>query len=258
MRLIKRVIKRILRPLSDRWVYTARSGLAKGMKLRGGFAFLRRPVPKEETILLQIADSLQGRVVYDIGANVGLTTLFFARCVGDEGLVVAFEPVPAMAQRLRENVRLNRLSNVRIYEVALGDQDTHAEIHFTPDASGISTLRPDIAQRYTSDFTMRTLPVQVARLDTLVEREALPPPFLLKIDVEGFEYAVLQGAQRVIEQHHPQIFLELHATSLEDKRRIYQNVYDFINSYKYEIISSKGDTVNESNLLEVPNLWWCR
>ncbi len=148
-RLVKRAIKWVLRPLSDRWVYTVRSGLVKGMKLRGGFAFLpRRAVPKEERFLLSIAESMHGWVVYDIGANVGITTLFFARCVGQEGLVTAFEPVPLTAQRLRENVRINRLHNVRIYEVALGDRDMQGEIYFMPEASGAATLRPDIAQRY--------------------------------------------------------------------------------------------------------------
>lgn len=116
--LVKSIIKTALRPISDRWVYTARSGLAKGMKLRGGFSFLPRPMPKEAPTLFKIADSLRGGVVYDIGANLGITTLFFARCVGENGSVIAFEPVAPIAERLKENLRLNQVRNVRLYEVA--------------------------------------------------------------------------------------------------------------------------------------------
>lgn len=147
-RVFKRVLKAVLKPLSERWVYTARSGLAKGMRIKGGFLFLPKPMPKEAPLLEVIAPSLTGKVVYDIGANIGVTTLFFARCVGESGLVVAFEPVPPTAKRLRENVRINRLTNVRIYEVALGDSEGQAEIGYTEEASGIATLRRDIAQGY--------------------------------------------------------------------------------------------------------------
>lgn len=257
-RIARRAIKAMLKPLSDRWVYTARSGLAKGMRIKGGFLFLPKPLPKEATLLEEIAPELRGKVVYDIGANVGLTTLFFARCVGQEGLVIAFEPVSDVAWRLRENVRINRLRNVRIYEVALGDQETQSAIHFTPEASGIATFRHDMAQQYHREYRLQACLVEVVRLDTIVRRESLPLPHFIKIDVEGFEYQVLQGAQGVIEQSHPQIFLELHGSSVEDCRQMWGTIYRFLSEHGYSIISPAKNPITEANLLEEGNLWYCR
>ena len=62
-------------------------------------------------------------VVADIGANVGLYTFLLARCVGERGLVYAFEPNPALFASLETNCRTNGVANVRLHNVALGAQD---------------------------------------------------------------------------------------------------------------------------------------
>ena len=64
-----------------------------------------------------------GMVVADIGANVGLYTYLLARCVGERGLVYAFEPNPALFASLETNCRTNGVANVRLHNVALGAQD---------------------------------------------------------------------------------------------------------------------------------------
>ncbi|MFN3691171.1 MAG: FkbM family methyltransferase, partial [Fimbriimonadales bacterium] len=243
--------------LSDRWVYTARSGLAKGMRLKGGFQFLPKPTPKEASLLESIAPTLAGKVVYDIGANIGITTLFFARWVGAEGVVVAFEPTPPTAKRLIENLRVNRLQNVRVYELALGNSAGHAEISYAPEASGIATLRQDMAQSYQKEYRMQTFTVEVVPLDMLVERERLPLPNFIKIDVEGFEYQVLQGAQRLIERAHPALFLELHGASAEERAITWRQIYDFLSQYGYAITAVNGETITADNLLNHGNLWYC-
>ncbi|MGC4085037.1 MAG: FkbM family methyltransferase [Vicinamibacterales bacterium] len=64
-----------------------------------------------------------GDVVVDVGANVGLYSVVCATCVGDTGTVIALEPSPRIANFLRGNVAVNRLSNVRVLNVAVGDAD---------------------------------------------------------------------------------------------------------------------------------------
>lgn len=256
-RWLKAVLKSALKPLSDRWVYTARGGLAKGMRLKGGFQFLPKPAPKESALLEAIAPTLAGKVTYDIGANIGITTLFFARWAGTAGTVVAFEPVPPTAKRLKENLRINRLQNVRVYELALGNSEGHAEICYAPEASGIATLRKDMAQGYQKEYRMQTFSVEVVPLDVLVEREQLPLPNFVKIDVEGFEYQVLQGAQRLIEHARPAMFLELHGASAEERARTWRQIHDLLSHYGYAITAVNGVAITAENLLNHGNLWYC-
>lgn len=256
-RLAKHLAKSALKPLSDRWVYTMRGGLAKGMRLKGGFLFLPKPTPKEAPLLEAIAPHLRGKVVYDIGANIGITTLFFAKHVGEEGLVVAFEPVPPTAQRLQENVHINRLQNVRIYPVALGDEAGQAEICYAEDASGIATLRKDMAQGYQREYRMQTFTVEVVPLDSLVEREHLPAPDFIKLDVEGFEYQVLQGAHRLIERARPALFMELHGASHEERAETWRKIYDLLTKLGYHITTAEGTPITLTTLFKHGNLWYC-
>ncbi len=253
-----RLVKRALRPLSDRWVYTARQGLVKGMRLRGGFLFLpSQTVPKEEHLLQQIASSLTGKVVYDIGANVGIITLFFARCVGENGLVVACEPVPSTAARLKENVRLNRLNNVRIYEYAIGDTCGEFEIGFTQEAIGIATLNREVMKRYEGSYRLTLIPVKTITLDELIRQENLPYPHFIKIDVEGFEYQVLKGASTVLSEAHPQIFLEIHGANRENYHANVYRLYDLLEQYGYNIQTDEGVPITRERLPEVRGLWYC-
>ena len=254
---LKGALKAVLKPLAERWVYIARSGLVKGMRIKGGFLFLPKPMPKEAPLLEAIAPSLTGKVVYDIGANIGVTTLFFARWVGESGLVVAFEPVPPTAKRLRENVRINHLTNVRIYEVALGDSEGQAEISYTEEASGIATLRRDIAQGYRRTYRLQSFQIPVMPLDTLVSRERLPLPHFIKLDVEGFEWRVLQGAQSVFQQTRPALFMELHGASREERAQTWLQIYRFLEQHGYRMVSVNRKPITPDNFLDEGNLWYC-
>lgn len=257
-RSIKRFIKAVLSPLSNRWVYTARRGLARGMKVKGGYLFI--PKHAKEDAMWALSGMLRDQVVYDVGANIGVTTLFFAREVGEKGLVVAFEPVPENLKRLKDNVAVNHLQNVRVYEVALGDTEDTVEISFSPDSVGIATLRSDVAQRYHGRYRMYKVSIKVLPLDLLLERENLPPPNLIKIDVEGYEYSVLQGARRTIEQYKPRLLVEIHGANRDDAMRNAKEIYTLLNDLGYEIFSMvpNNTRLTLENLATVRgNLWDC-
>ncbi len=252
---MRRLIKHLLRPLSDRWVYIARSGPARGMRVRGGFLFLPKPPPKEMPLLEHVAQYLPGKVAYDVGANIGLVTLFLARCVGEKGLVVAFEPTPPNTARLMENVRLNKLQNVRVYQKALGNAETVATIVYNPDASGIATLREDLAQRYRKQYALQEFQVEVVPLDALVQRESLPLPDFLKIDIEGYEYPMLLGARQTIQMARPIIFVEVHSSSEEDRVQNWNAVYDFLVEAGYSLFAADRTPIDKTNLLHHGNCW---
>lgn len=136
----------------------------------------------------------------DVGAHIGLYAVSVAQHIS--GRVLALEPNPASFARLCENIALNGAANVTAERVAASNQRGHASLHL-PDHgdSSWSTLVEDRLDDTTA------VNVETSTLDYEVERHALRPA-VVKIDVEGAETAVLEGAQHVLAQR-PALFLEL-------------------------------------------------
>ena len=138
-----------------------------------------------------------GMTIYDIGAQAGFYTLFFSRLTGESGRVYAFEPCPYEVRFLIDHVRMNGLANVRIIQAAVAERTGLA---------GMSTGRGS-CQNQICDDADPILSVPSVNLDSL----GLSPPDLLKIDVEGAESAVLGGAQRMLRERRPPVFVALHS-----------------------------------------------
>lgn len=145
-----------------------------------------------------------GTTVWDIGANVGLYTLPSARAVGPEGSVVAFEPMPRNLHFLRRHLALNGLGRVAVCDAGVSDAagtlrmaegDSPSEFHVDPGGSW---------------------EVRAVTLDEWLCESGLPPPDVVKIDVEGSDDAVLRGGVRSLAKYRPLIYLALHG---EPQRR---------------------------------------
>jgi FkbM family methyltransferase len=148
-----------------------------------------------------------GAVMYDIGANLGFFSLVAARLLGPDGRVYAFEPAPDNAAAITRNAGLNQLENIDVIPRAVSSRAGTARLQVVDDQSW-SRLEefgehPD---------TERVLEVPTVTIDALVQSGELPPPALVKIDVEGAELAVLEGMAATIERHRPAIVCELHDT----------------------------------------------
>ena len=142
----------------------------------------------EENILNPLIEMLQpGDVAYDIGANIGVHAVFMAKKADKNGRIIAFEPENLAFEKLNENVRLNKLNNVRILPIALGDHiDSGALYNRKQVGIGAMSL---IKSRH-SEFCQN---VDIFPGDLIVKQRKLPLPKAVKIDVEGFEYLVLKG-----------------------------------------------------------------
>ena len=148
----------------------------------------------EERVLELLVSFLgPGDVVYDIGSNVGLYAVLLAKTVGARGLVVAFEPQEKNYIHLQENLRLNGVENVRSYRKALGDRGGRAKL-YASEVIGSSSL----VQQQPRDSVAEV--VDVSTGDDLVAAERLPVPRVVKIDVEGYEYAVIRGLRETLSQ----------------------------------------------------------
>jgi FkbM family methyltransferase len=147
-----------------------------------------------------------GGTVLDVGANVGYYTLLASVLVGDAGKVHAFEPEPKNAEFLRRHLRINGRRNVTVQQAAVSDRAGTARFAF-----GGGTGTGHLGE--TGELEVRTL-----RLDDYCAEHGLAPA-AIKIDVEGAEMSVLQGARETLARHRPVLFLsthgpEVHAASL--------------------------------------------
>ena len=135
-----------------------------------------------------------GDVVLDVGANAGLYTVIAARAVGDTGHVYAFEPDQRAVALLRRNVALNGLKNVTVIEAAVSDQTGEREFAAASDIalSSLAAIQRD-DQHIQGWRTVRTI-----RLDDAIASHAIAGVTFLKIDVEGAEKLVIDGAPNLL------------------------------------------------------------
>jgi FkbM family methyltransferase len=130
-----------------------------------------------------------------------------ARRVGETGTVLAIEPSRREFSRLQRNVELNRLENVRLLAVALSSDDGEALLQIAGyEHEGQNTLGGSV---YEGVETLRTEYVKVMSLDSAVTDAGLTRLDFLKIDVEGGETRLLQGAQTVLRDLRPVILFEV-------------------------------------------------
>jgi FkbM family methyltransferase len=157
-----------------------------GLKLRcriGDNLTEWRMVGRPERILDDIAritgHLVSGDTFIDLGANVGVFSVYAAKAVGPQGCVLAIEPSPAMLERLRFNVRANGFRNVRIAPVAVGETRGEATFHTLPGAHGKSSLHAMPGSR--------SLTVPVESLLQILSAHGIEKIDAMKADIEGFE-----------------------------------------------------------------------
>jgi FkbM family methyltransferase len=130
-----------------------------------------------------------GDTVLDIGANIGLVSLRLSKRVGPTGSVHAFEPNPAISDRLRASLDRNEITNVHVHQVALGAADSTMRLSVPEGNAGAASFLHNRGQ---------SIDVPVKRLDDFDLR-----PHFAKMDVEGFEDQVLRGFSKTLREHPP-------------------------------------------------------
>jgi FkbM family methyltransferase len=130
-----------------------------------------------------------GDTVVDIGANIGYFTAHLARQVGPVGQVHAFEPEAENFRRLSVNMRANGLNQVWMHHAALGAESRDAELHVSVGNIGMHRLYESVC----CDG-----PAQQVRVRTLDDVLGAQRVDLIKVDIEGYEWMALSGAQQCL------------------------------------------------------------
>ena len=141
-------------------------------------------------------------VVYDIGAHVGFYTLLASVLVGENGKVYAFEPNPRNLDYLKRHLAINGVTNVEVMECAVSDKDGYASFDIDK--------RHDLG--HISDSG--SFKVKICTLDSLVFSKKILPPNFIKIDVEGAEFQVLNGAKEILKKFSPVLILDIHSPEI--------------------------------------------
>jgi len=159
-----------------------------------GTEILAQGMWEAETAIFVLNWLRPGMTFVDAGAHVGQYALLASGQVGAAGRVIAFEPHPVLGEVLRRNVRRAGCANVTVSPLALGKAGGSASLVLHPSANpGASSLRPDGVTAH-----HRRAPVTVAALDDCLDSEGVAKVDVLKLDVEGAELDVIEGAQRTL------------------------------------------------------------
>lgn len=150
-------------------------------------------------------------VVFDIGANIGQTAIVSARCVGKDGCVVAFEPSTPNVNMLNYHLRWNRIKNVRVEAVCVGNSVGTVNFFIQGDGqhSSNSLTFSDAKNAALLEAKPRAVQVPITTIDAYCLATGVWPK-IMKIDVEGAELDVLKGARAVLTSHRPKLLLGVH------------------------------------------------
>ncbi len=178
-----------------------------------------------------------GDVVIEVGANVGAHTLALADLVGPSGAVYAFEPTEYASRKLRRNIQLNpRLGDaihVRNELVTNAQRDT-------PNRTIKSSWKTQPAQNVAPE----RLTCASVSIDEFASEERLARLNLLKIDVDGYDYKVLQGASASLEKFRPLVFVELCEYTLTAQGDSIRDIFQLLNRMGYKARYEHGGLID--------------
>jgi FkbM family methyltransferase len=167
-----------------------------------------------------------GDTVFDIGANMGFYTIWMSKFIGN-GKIHAFEPDSENFERLKKNIKINNLiKNVVANKIALSN--LNGIISFTKGLDGENHIADSSNQN--------TLQLQSQKIDSYLKDLSINPSITyMKIDVEGFEYAVLKGADAILLNNQIEIIqIEINKTISNSGKSI-TDLLDLLNEYQYSL-----------------------
>lgn len=169
-----------------------------------------------------------GNTVLDVGANIGFHTLFFSELVGNQGKVLAFEPVKYNFEKLKDNITLNGYSNITLYQLALGNSNETFSIKARQDDSNPGAFNL---------FEKGDLEIKCVIGDDIIKEKI----DFIKLDVEGYELYAFQGLHKVIETNKPKIVFEYDRNYQLRTHESSTAIFDFLVQFNYQFHEIKHE-----------------
>ena len=171
----------------------------------------------------------------DVGANIGFYSILLANKIGKAQRVLSIEPSESIVKRLRHNIHLNNLSDkVIVYEGGAADNAGMKQLNLIEGREEYSSMGR-LCHPSTHGSHVKSCQVATNSIDALVNDNNLRVGFM-KIDVEGYEYQVIEGSKNTLKEHRPIILSELCDPLLRENGSSSKEVIAKIRSYGYTII----------------------
>ena len=203
----------------------------------------------KELNLIKILSEDKPTLIFDCGSNFGFYSLYLAS-LNENNQAIAFEASPKTYQELNKNIEENEFKNIQCHNLALTNNDNQTLTFFESSNDWESSL---IESNF-NDKTKTT--ISSAKLDSFEDRiEKKNQHIVIKLDVEGYEMQVLDGAKKIIEQHYPIIILEFSIFIDKDKKFNYNYLKSFLVQYDYLIFNTNYQEISLQDVLaEIKNL----
>jgi len=241
---------------------------------------LEKYEPYETELILRQARV--GDVVVDVGANIGYYTVLLADKVGKNGKIYAFEPDVTNFEILVKNIKENKLENVVAVNAAVGRKSEKKILYKSKEnlgdhklfndqflMSNVKKIQNPPVNKSTSSLKkgggLKTDTVKIIKLDDYLKDQKIN---LMKIDTQGWEPEVIEGAKNIISKNKPVMFLEYSPVSykqaklngkkmMENLRKIYRKTWwidEWLYIYK-NLSQEKIDEICRTNKTGYADLW---
>ena len=194
----------------------------------------------------------KGDIVLDIGANIGYYTLIFAKIVGKEGKIYAFEPDLDNLAILKKNVKINGYKNIKIINKVVSNKTGRAKLYLNKYNTGDHRI-------FNSSDNRNSVEIETIRLDDYFKHH-LPHDEkinFIKMDIQGAEIAAIQGMPLLLKNTSKlQMVLEFFITGLKFYGFDIEKFINLLLKYDFEIyhINEKKNKIEPINISELNKL----
>jgi len=169
----------------------------------------------------------EGDTALDVGGNIGYYALPESNLVGRTGKVYAVEPVLSNYTLLQKNVELNKMQNISLHQMAMGDKEGMVPIYVRTkkNLSSLTQLSSD-----ESGGVLRKEEVPMTTVDLFVEKVIGKTPTLIRMDVEGYEASILEGMHNTL-KGGATLLIEFHPMFLKDVQK--ERIIELLEQFNY-------------------------
>lgn len=189
----------------------------------------------------------EGDIFVDVGANIGLMSVFASSIVRDKGKIIAFEPHPQTMQILKNNIELNNITNIETSDFALGEKESEAKVYESSDSDrgSASLVKPHIE---TDSYDVHVIPLSKYF-------KSNPSIRLIKFDIEGYELEALMGAKEILtSEAPPMLIIECSEMRVNATKGGTVELYKYLKGInQYRIFKSSTGKSKVSRLIEIHN-----
>lgn len=183
----------------------------------------------------------EGDTFIDIGANIGLFSLNAAQIVKNTGSIYSFEAFTPNYSTFKKHIEMNTFRNITPEHLAIAGEKGHIEILYNEDYDNVG-----MASSFLRDFTSREK-VESISLDEYVKQKQISKLDLIKIDIEGGEYAALTGMKETLRIFRPGILIEINTAALRSSDKSEEELIGLLSEYGYiktKVLSRNDNSYN--------------